>query len=275
MASKSQEPIRLAVIGAGGRMGCRIIALAGERPDLKVTGALEAKGHPAIGSDAGMVAGCGALHVTVTSDPDKALAGTQVAIDFTAPSAVPLYAAAAAEHGVALVVGSTGLTGPEEAIIAGAAERVPVLVAPNMSIGVNLLFRLVPQIAAALGGEYEIEILEAHHNKKKDAPSGTALGLLDRILEVRESSRDQVVYGREGMIGARRPHEIGVHAIRAADIVGEHTVLFATAGERIEITHRASSRDTFARGALRAALFLAAKPAGRYAIADVLFGANA
>jgi len=275
MADTTQKPVRLAVIGAGGRMGCRIISLAGERPDLKVTGALEAKGHPAIGSDAGMLAGCGELQVPVTSDPAKALAGAQVAIDFTAPSAVPLYASAAAEIGVGLVIGSTGLTAPEEAIIARAAERVPVLVAPNMSIGVNLLFRLVPQIAAALGSEYEIEILEAHHNKKKDAPSGTALGLLERILEVREPSRDQVVYGREGMTGARRQHEIGVHAIRAADTVGEHTVMFATAGERIEITHRASSRDTFARGALRAALFLAGKPAGRYAIADVLFGAGA
>lgn len=266
------ETIGIAVAGAGGRMGCRLVALAVERPELKLVGALEVPGHPAVGRDAGIVAGCGETRIQVTSDLGRALATAKVLIDFSAAAALPNHIAAAVERGVGLVIGTTGLTAEHERLLAAAAERTPVLAAPNMAVGVNLLFELAPLVTRALGEAYDIEIVEAHHNRKKDAPSGTALRLLDLVLEARARDRSAASFGREGAAATRRAGEIGVHAVRAGDIVGEHTIHFVTDGERIEITHRASSRDTFAAGALRAARWLAGRPAGRYTMKDVLTG---
>ncbi len=256
-------------------MGGRIIALASEMKNFKLTGAFEVTGHPAVGRDAGIAAGCGELHVPIIADAERALQNSDVLIDFTFPNASLAHARLAAARGLALVVGTTGLSAAEDAELERIAKEIPFICAPNMSVGVNLLFRIAPLIAKALDEGYDIEIVEAHHNKKKDAPSGTALRLLDVVAEARGVARDRAIFGREGADAKRVAGEIGVHAVRAGDIVGEHTVYYATAGERIELTHRATSRDTFARGALRAALFLAGKPAGRYSMADVLFGATA
>jgi 4-hydroxy-tetrahydrodipicolinate reductase len=192
-------------------------------------------------------------------------------IDFTSHVGVPATIAVVAKAGKALVIGTTGLTRDEQAALDKAAVRVPIVYAPNMSVGVNLLFRLVGQVAKTLGSGYDVEIVEAHHNQKKDAPSGTARKLAENIAAAlgRDLEHDGV-YGREGIVGARGPNEIGVHAVRAGDIVGEHTVIYAGPGERIEITHRAHSRDTFARGALRAAKRVVGKPPKLYSMLDVL-----
>ncbi|RMH59210.1 MAG: 4-hydroxy-tetrahydrodipicolinate reductase [Candidatus Hydrogenedentota bacterium] len=265
---------RITVAGAGGRMGGRITALCAEDPAFLLVGAIEARGHPAVGRDAGLVAGCGELNVTVTAEIEKALEGAEVLVDFTAPGAVIQNVTAAREKGIGYVVGTTGLGERETTAIEEASMKIPIVAAPNMAVGVNLLFRIAPMIANALGEAYDIEILEMHHNKKKDAPSGTAMRLLREIQEARKGSAAEPIFGRRGMIGARPEGEIGVHAIRAGDIVGEHTVLFATGGERIELTHKASSRDTFARGALRAAAYLKNRPPGLYSMQDVLFPEN-
>ena len=267
----NEKIIRVAVAGAGGRMGGRIIALASESSEFKVIGALEASGHPVIGRDAGIVAGCGEIKVVITSDCTRSLEGADVLIDFTSPSATIEHIQIALQHNVPMVIGTTGLEKDGEKIIEQASKKIPLIAAPNMSVGVNLLFRIAPLIAETLGEDYDIEIIEAHHNKKKDAPSGTAMKLLDLVSSAAGIEKENSVFGRKGLDAKRKPREIGVHAVRAGDIVGEHTVIFATTGERIEVTHRASSRDTFALGALRAAKFLIGKPAGKYSMADVLF----
>lgn len=272
MSNAREKQVRLAVVGAGGRMGCRIVALATESDHVKVTGALERPGHPSVGRDAGIVAGCGELKLAVTSDPKRALSDANVIIDFTAPSAIDSYLGSAIAGKIGIVIGTTALTDANNAAIGTAVKSVPVITAPNMSVGVNLLFKIAPMITEALGGAYDIEIIEAHHNRKKDAPSGTAERLLENIAAARKVSKDKAVYGRRGIVGERARDEIGVHAVRAGDIVGEHTVIFATGGERIELTHRASSRDTFASGALRAAEFITGRKPGLYSMHDVLFG---
>jgi 4-hydroxy-tetrahydrodipicolinate reductase len=251
-------------------MGCRLVALAAERPDLRLVGALEVTGHPAVGRDAGIVAGCGETRIQVTSDIGRVLAEAQVLIDFSSVTALPAHIDAAVERGVGLVIGTTGLTSEHESLLLAAAARIPLIAAPNMSVGVNLLFEIAPLVTRALGEAYDIEIVEAHHNKKKDAPSGTALRILDLVLEARGRDRADAVFGREGAAATRRAGEIGVHAVRAGDIVGDHTIHFVADGERIELTHRASTRDTFAIGALRAARWLGGRPAGRYTMKDVL-----
>ena len=260
--------IRIAVNGAAGRMGRRLVALASEEPDLEVVAALECDGHTHLGRDAGELAGCGRLDLPLSAEWDAA---ADVLIDFSSPAGMVARLDAAAAKGAALVIGTTGCTEEERGRIADVADRVPVLHAPNMSVGVNLLFQLVGKVAAALGDEYDIEIVEAHHRFKKDAPSGTALRLAERICAAtgRDMAGD-LVHGREGAVGERTQREIGIHAVRGGDIVGDHTVVFSTLGERIEVTHRAHTRDTFARGALRAARFLVGKPPGMYGMEDVL-----
>jgi len=259
---------RLIVNGAGGRMGRRIIALAAEDDALAVVAAFERPDHPDLGKDAGALAGVGELDVPLAARSDVA---ADVAVDFShADSALEMIDWCAA-HGIGIVVGTTGLG--EEGIrrLEAAAKRIPCLMAPNMSVGVNVLFGIVGEVARALGDAYEVEIVEAHHNRKKDAPSGTALGLGERVAEGLGRRLDDVaVHGRQGMVGERTRKEIGFHAVRAGDIVGEHTVIFGSLGERVEVRHIATSRDIFVRGALRAARFLAGKPAGRYTMADVL-----
>jgi 4-hydroxy-tetrahydrodipicolinate reductase len=260
--------IRLIVNGAGGRMGRRIIALATEDKELAVVGAFERADHPELGRDAGALAGVNPLGVALT--PRRVVAA-DVAVDFSHADSALAMIDWCAEQGIGLVVGTTGMGAEGARRLDAAARKVPCLLAANMSLGVNVLLRVVRDVAAALGDAYDVEIVEAHHNKKKDAPSGTALALGEAAAAGLGRKLDEVaVHGRRGMVGERSIKEIGFHAVRAGDIVGEHTVLFGGQGERVEVRHVATSRDTFVRGALRAAKFLAAKPPGRYTMADVL-----
>jgi 4-hydroxy-tetrahydrodipicolinate reductase len=260
-------PTTLAITGAAGRMGQRLIALAQQDPQLSVVAAIERAGHPMLGKDAGTIAGGDALGFTITEDLSAA---PQVLIDFTAPASTRHWLDVCRERGIAMVIGTTGLRDEDHAAIDAAAGQVPILQAPNMSLGVNLLFKLAGEVARRLGDEYDIEIIEAHHRFKKDAPSGTALGLAESILKATGKGRDALVFDRHGDDCVRRPGQIGMHALRIGDEVGRHTAFFAALGERLELTHVATSRDTFARGALRAAQWLAPRPPGRYAITDVL-----
>jgi 4-hydroxy-tetrahydrodipicolinate reductase len=258
------------VTGAAGRMGIQIVRMVKEASGLALSGAGERPGYPA-GQDAGSLAGLGPLGVPVVDDLGKALAGAAVVIDFTSFESSVRHAALCAEKGVALVIGSTGFTAEAKARIAEAASRIPVLLSPNMSVGVNVMFDLVRRAAAILGDAYDIELVELHHKLKKDAPSGTAMRLAEVAAEARGlDPAKELNYARHGMIGERPAREIGVQTIRGGDIVGEHTVFYCGQGERLEITHRATSRDQFARGAVRAAQWIGGKPAGLYDMADVL-----
>jgi len=263
--------IRVIVTGAAGRMGGRVLALAKEAGDFQIVGATERPGHPAIGQDAGEVAGVGAVGVKVTDGLARIITGADVLIDFTAPEASLDHLRAASKAGVAIVVGTTGLTKEHLAEARRLAAHMACVVSPNMSVGVNVLFKVLREVARTLGDDYDVEIVEAHHHFKKDAPSGTALRMAQVVAEALGRDLEQVgVYGRKGIVGERPKAQIGVHTVRAGDIVGEHTVLFGGMGERIEIGHRAHSRDNFARGALRAARFVAQAPKGLYDMADVL-----
>ena len=260
--------IKIAINGAAGRMGRRLVALCSAEPDMTVTAALDAPGHPLLGRDAGELAGIGPLNLPVESDWGQ---DANVLIDFSSPAGALARLKECCRRKTAGLIGTTGLTDEQKAEITAAAATIPVLLAPNMSIGVNVLFNLVGEIAKTLGQDYDIEIVEAHHRFKKDAPSGTALRLAEKICAAtgRDINTD-LVHGRQGAVGERTPREIGMHAIRSGDIVGDHTVSFTTLGERIEITHRAHTRDTFVRGAVRAARFLAAQPPGNYTMNNVL-----
>lgn len=263
--------IKAVVCGAAGRMGGRLIALMKEAGDFELAGAVERPDHPAVGQDAAEVAGVGKAGVPIATDLSRAAVGGQVGFDFTAPEAALQNIAKAAEAGLAMVVGTTGMKPEALARAKELAQRIPLLIAPNMSVGVNVMYTLLGQAAATLGDDYDVEICEIHHHFKADAPSGTAAKMAQVVAGALRRDLGQVgVYGRHGIVGERKPKEIGVHALRAGDIAGEHTVIFAGMGERIEITHRAHSRDNFARGALRAARWLVGKPAGLYDMGDVL-----
>ena len=264
--------INVVVTGVAGRMGGQILRLLREQTDLALVGAVERVGY-AGPRDAGLAAGLAALGVAVGDDLATVLGSTKadVVIDFTSPEASVRNTAAAAARGVAMVIGSTGLDAAAKASIGAEAARVPVVLSPNMSVGVNVMFALVAQAARVLGDAYDVEIVEMHHGKKKDAPSGTAVRLAEVAADAlgRDAAKD-VVYARHGMIGERTPKEIGVMTLRGGDVVGEHTVYFVGQGERLEITHRATSRDQFARGALRAALWVKGRKPGLYDMLDVL-----
>ncbi len=261
--------IKIIVCGAGGRMGRRIIACAETENDLEIVGAVERSGHPDLGRDVGELSGVGNINCPLSESLITVIDRGDVVIDFSAPPAVEYTAVAAA--GKSLVVGATGLSREEEERLRSATAGIACVYSPNMSVGVNHLFRLVKETAAALGAEYDVEIVEAHHRLKKDAPSGTAKKIAEIAAAALQRDLSQVaVYGRKGLVGERSREEIGVHAVRAGDIVGEHTVIFSAPGERLELIHRAHSRDTFARGALRAARFAAAAGPGFYSMRDVL-----
>ncbi|KRT69016.1 MAG: dihydrodipicolinate reductase (DHPR) [candidate division NC10 bacterium CSP1-5] len=263
--------IRVIVTGAAGRMGGRVLALAKEAGDFRIVGATERPGHTAIGQDVGEVAGIGAVGVKVADGLAKIITGADVVIDFTAPEASIDHLREASKAGVAIVVGTTGLTKEHLAEARRLAAHIACVISPNMSVGVNVLFKVLREVARTLGDDYDVEIVEAHHHFKKDAPSGTALRMAQVVAEALGRDLEQVgIYGRKGIVGERPQAQIGVHTVRAGDIVGEHTVLFGGMGERIEIGHRAHSRDNFARGALRAARFVAQAPKGIYDMADVL-----
>jgi 4-hydroxy-tetrahydrodipicolinate reductase len=260
-----------AVSGAAGRMGKRILALANDHPEIEISGALESPGHPSLGKDAGEEAGIGTLGVPITDQVGLVLEGCDVLTDFSVPQASVAHVQAAAESGKAIVVGTTGFSEEQKQEMNRVGATTRCLIAPNMSMGVNLLFSLVETAAQVLGEGYDVEIVEAHHNMKKDAPSGTANKLAEIIAEARGLDlAAKGVYGRKGIVGQRRPDEIGVMAVRGGDIVGEHTVLFVTNGERVELIHRAHSRDALARGAVQAALWLVSRPNGVYDMQDVL-----
>ncbi len=257
----------VAIYGAAGRMGRRLVALAMEDENLTLAAAIDRPDHDLIGQDAGIVAAAGTANVTISGQLDSKV---DALIDFTTPAATRVALNACVQTGSGIVIGTTGLTEDDHAEIDEAAKTIPVMQAPNMSLGVNLLFALVGQVAARLGDDYDIEITEAHHRFKQDAPSGTALGLAESICKATgKSMTDDLVHGRSGE-APRSRGEIGMHALRYGDEVGDHTVTFGTLGEQIRLSHRATTRDVFARGALRAAAWLKDKPAGRYNMADVL-----
>ena len=259
--------IRLGINGATGRMGRRLIALARGDADFQVVAALDHGGCGLIGQDAGRVAGEEESGVRIASMLD---AEPDVMIDFSVQPAVLPVVGICRERGIALVIGTTGLTAGDHRAIEAAAGSIAILQAPNMSLGVNLLFALAGQVAGQLGDGYDIEVVEAHHRFKQDAPSGTAMGLVESICEATgKDIHKDVKHGRSG-VDPRTPGEIGVHALRLGDEVGRHTVCFATLGEEVQLSHKANTRDTFAVGALRAGKWLADKPAGRYSMKDVL-----
>jgi len=261
--------INVAIVGAAGRMGNRIIALISHDSELELTAAVEVPSCPLIGTDAGEIAGVGRLDVPI-SDSFNGKIG--VIIDFSSPEALSKSLDEARKRQIPLVIGTTGLKAEHSAAIEQAAAEIPVICAPNFSVGVNLLFKIAEQVAWALGEEYDAEIIEVHHRFKADAPSGTALGLAKAIAKAREVNLEQVAnYGRHGRTGERPKDQIGIHAVRAGDVVGDHTVIFSCLGERIELIHRAHTRDAFAQGALRAAKFLVnERPPGKYTMAQVL-----
>lgn len=262
---------KVIIAGAAGRMGQRIAAFVDAHPELEIAAAFEMAGHPDIGRDLGELALGRANAVTIEEGLDAVIHKGEVVIDFTFHQVTMAFARICAASGKAMVIGTTGLSAGEVEELTGLAAAFPCVQAPNMSVCVNVLFKLAKKTAAILGEDYDIEILEAHHNRKKDAPSGTALKLGEMAAEGVGSSFDEVkVLERSGIIGERTKKEIGIQTIRAADIVGEHTVYFAGAGERIELTHRAHSRDHFARGAAAAAAWLVGRENGMYTMFDVL-----
>ncbi len=263
-------PLRIAVAGASGRMGRMLVEAVLDAPDCTLAGALDVAASPAIGQDAGAFLGR-TTGVAVTADVGAALAGAQVLIDFTRPEGTLHHLALCAERGVALVIGTTGFSDEQKAEIRAGAQRTPVFMSPNMSVGVNVVMRLLEQAALAFSEGYDIEIIEAHHRNKIDAPSGTALQMGEVVAKaLGRNLADNAVFGREGVTGVRDPSTIGFATVRGGDIIGDHTVLFAGIGERIEISHRSSSRATYAQGSLRAARFLAHSGPGLYDMKDVL-----
>jgi 4-hydroxy-tetrahydrodipicolinate reductase len=262
--------LSVAIAGAGGRMGRMLIEAVLAAPDLRLTGALDVPGSPALGLDAGAFAGRG-TEITVTSDLRAGLAGADVLIDFTRPQGTLAHLDACRALGVRMVIGTTGFTPDQKAAIAAAAERLAIVLAPNMSVGVNVMLKLVEQAARALGDGYDLEVVEAHHKHKVDAPSGTALALGEALARARGVGlADAGVFARHGHTGERRAGSIGFATVRGGDIVGEHTVLYCGTGERIEISHRSASRANYAEGSLRAARFVSARTSGLYGMADVL-----
>ena len=257
------KAVNISVVGASGRMGGRVLAMASQDPRFFVVAGVEAPKHESIG------------HFTadgkapIVGNIEEVLYKTDVAIDFTSPQSTLETARQVAQKGRALVVGTTGLKPAEVKKLKDYARRIAIVFSPNMSVGMNLLFELVKRAAATLP-QYDIEIVEAHHNKKKDAPSGTAMKLAEIAAEASNRSSSDFVFGRKGLVGPRTKKEIGIMSLRAGDIVGDHTVLISNIGERLELTHRAHSRDALALGALDAAYWVARRRPGLYSMADVL-----
>ncbi len=261
--------IKAIVVGAAGKMGSRIIHIIHETPSVSLYRAIERPDHPSIGRDIGEVIGLGKMDIPLEGELKRD--GADVIINFTNPKSSIESLEFAKDTGSAIVIGTTGFNPEQMDRIKELSKNVRCVLSPNMSVGVNVMFKIVQEVAQVLGSEYDIEILEAHHHLKKDSPSGTALKLGELTANAvgRDFSRVGV-YGRKGMVGERTKEEIGIQVIRAGDIVGEHTVLFGGIGERLEITHRAHSRDNFARGAVRAALWVVNQPNGLYDMQDVL-----
>ena len=266
----SAGDLKIAVAGASGRMGRALIEAVLRGEGVKLAAALEQKGNPHVGRDAGELAGspCG---VKISDDIGSAIDGCDVLIDFTRPDGTLAHVAACGRRGVRMVIGTTGFADLQRKQIAEAARGIAIAMAPNFSVGVNVMFHLLEVAAGSLGQGYDVEVFEAHHRHKVDAPSGTALRMGEIVARV--LGRDlgnSAIYGRQGVTGERKDDTIGFATVRGGDLVGDHSVMFMGTGERLELTHRATSRDNYATGALRAARFLMAKPSGLYDMADVL-----
>ncbi len=263
---------RVAVHGAAGRMGRSIVKVLSEDSSATLVSAIDRSGHPTLGQDAGLLAGLAEpLGVAVSAALPSALEHAEVVIDFSLPEPARALFKACAERRIAAVVGTTGFDAATRAALDALCKVAPVVVAPNYSIGVNVLWALAAQAVRLLGPEYDIEIVEMHHRHKVDAPSGTAVRLTEVVAQARGLDPQRAaVHGRQGQVGARRGDELGVHALRGGDVVGDHTLVLAGPGERIELTHRAHTREIFARGAVRAAHWVSGRPPGLYEMADVL-----
>ena len=263
-------PFCIAVAGASGRMGRMLVEAIGQADDCRLSAALDMAGSPALGEDAAAFSGK-AAGVAIQADLAHALPGSAFLIDFTRPEGTMEHLPVCVRLGIAMVIGTTGFSGSQKAQIEEAAQSIPIMMAPNMSVGVNVTLKLLEMAAKALATGYDIEIIEAHHRHKVDAPSGTALRMGEVVAQALGRDLQTCgVFAREGITGERDPSSIGFSTIRGGDIVGDHTVLFAGTGERIEITHKSSSRSTYAQGSLRAVRFLADKPHGLFTMFDVL-----
>ena len=266
---RERAMIKIGITGAAGRMGRRIAALTIESQEFDIVAAMEAPGHPELGKDIGELAGVGTFGVEVR---DSLEGSPEVLIDFSQPEGTIKWLDAAVDRGAAMVIGTTGLTESQLAAVADAAGKIAIMRAANMSVGINLLLKVLAEVATALGSDYDVEISEAHHRFKKDAPSGTAIALAKAICQATgKDYGETVVFGRGGQC-PRRSGEIGMHAMRVGDTIGEHTVSFGNLGETVTIGHSAHTRDTFARGAIRAARWLVGKSPGLYSMHDVLRG---
>lgn len=263
--------VNIIVSGCMGRMGKSIIKLANFDKEIEIIGALEAPKHTFLGKDIGEVLGLGVLDVKISDKLDKSLKKAEVIIEFTNPAVTLHHLEIAKKAKKGMVIGTTGLKEEDIEKIKDASKKIPVVFSPNMSLGVNLLFELVSDCVKRLGRDYDIEIMEAHHRFKKDAPSGTAKEFAQIIANAMKEELSRIsVYGRSGIIGERPDNELGIHSVRGGDIVGDHTIMFCGMGERIELTHRAHSRDAFSQGAIRAAKFVAKKKNGFFTMKDVL-----
>ncbi len=263
--------IKALVTGAAGRMGSRIVNVLSASDGIALGGALERKGHPLVGQDAGGPAGVPATGVAITADLDATLKSGDVLIDFTFPEISLEHIKTCASLGKPMVIGSTGFTKEQLAEVAKYVQKAPCVLSPNMSVGVNVCFKALADLARTLGQDFDVEIVEAHHRLKKDAPSGTAVRMGEIVASaLGRDYRKAANFHREGITGARTNEEIGMQTVRGGDIVGEHTVYFIGMGERIELTHRAHTRDMFARGAVRAAKWVVGKKPGLYDMQDVL-----
>ena len=263
--------VTIIVAGCAGRMGQRITHLALKNKNITVGGVCEYKDHPSVNTDIGSMIGAGKTNLVIMPDLSHVMEKGDIIIEFTNPRVTVDHVNMALKHKKKMVIGTTGLSTKEQDIIKEAAQQIAIVFAPNMSVGVNLLFKLSHMVASTLGNDYDVEIVEAHHKFKKDAPSGTAHEIARQIAAARDIKLSEgAVYGRAGFCGERQEGTIGIHAVRGGDVVGEHTVSFMTEGERIELTHRASSRDAFAKGALVAAQFISRKKKGLFTMQDVL-----
>jgi 4-hydroxy-tetrahydrodipicolinate reductase len=263
--------VNVVVTGAAGRMGKSVISVIKKTDGIELVGAVERYDSPWIGKDAGDIAGIGKMGIKLTDNIGKAIKKADCIIDFTSPEAMMHYLEAAMEKDLSMVTGTTGFSHQQRERMKVLGKDMRIVAAPNMSVGVNLLLKVVADVARTLGNNYDVEIIEAHHRLKVDAPSGTAMRFAEVIASsLKRDLKKVAVYERHGIIGKRSSKEIGIQTIRAGDIVGDHTIIFGGTGERIEITHRAHSRDTFASGAVRAAIWVVKQPKGLYDMRDVL-----
>ncbi|WP_420229865.1 4-hydroxy-tetrahydrodipicolinate reductase [Psychrobacter sp. ER1] len=267
----NNKSINVGVIGAGGRMGRMLIEAVQNNPQTTLKAAIERQGSSLVGADAGEIAAIGHLNVQIVDDLAAVIDDIDVLIDFSLPDATEENMQVCAEHNVAMVIGTTGFNEQQEQVLAKASEKITIVYAGNYSTGVNLSLKLLGMAAKAFGNDADVEIIEAHHKHKIDAPSGTAYMMAEAVAEARgQNLKDVAIYGREGQTGERKSGTIGIHAVRGGEIVGDHTVMFIADGEVVEITHRARARMTFAAGAVRAATWVVEQEVGQYNMQDVL-----